>query len=152
MNIHEKFMRQALLEAQKAYKKDEVPVGCVIVKDGKIISRAYNKIKTLKNPTAHAEILVINKASRKIKNERLTDMDLYVTIEPCIMCAGAIVLARIKRVIFAAGDSKSGAFGSVFDIVKDKKLNHTPEIIKGLLEREASEIMKRFFMNKRRNK
>jgi len=149
MDIHENFMKIALDQAVNAYEDDEVPVGCVIVHKGRIIAKAYNMVKKLKDPTAHAEILAITSAADYLKNERLIDTDLYVTIEPCIMCAGAIVLARVKRVIFGADDTKAGAFGSVFNILENKKLNHTTEVIKGVLEKESSDIMKMFFRQKR---
>jgi len=143
-------MQQALKEAQKAYKKDEVPVGAVIVKNKKIIARAHNLIKTKKDPTAHAEILVIKKASLKLKNERLIDSDLYVTIEPCAMCAGAIILARIKNLFFGAKDPKTGACGSVFDIINNKKNNHTVNVTEGILKDQCSDILKKFFERKRK--
>ena len=143
-------MREALKQAFNAYEEDEVPVGCVIVYKGDIISRAYNMMRRLKDPTAHAEMLAITAASEKLANERLTGADLYVTIEPCIMCAGAIVLARLKRVIFAADDPKAGAFGSVFNINEGRRLNHTPEVISGNLEKEAREVIRKFFVEKRK--
>jgi tRNA(adenine34) deaminase len=143
-------MQQALKEAQKAYKKDEVPVGAIIVKNKKIIARAHNLIKTKKDPTAHAEILVIKKASLKLKNERLIDSDLYVTIEPCAMCAGAIILARIKNLFFGAKDPKTGACGSVFDIINNKKNNHTVNVTEGILKDQCSDILKKFFERKRK--
>jgi len=147
---HTYFMQQALKEAQKAYKKDEVPVGAIIVKNKKIIARAHNLIKTKKDPTAHAEILVIKKASLKLKNERLIDSDLYVTIEPCAMCAGAIILARIKNLFFGAKDPKTGACGSVFDIINNKKNNHTVNVTEGILKDQCSDILKKFFERKRK--
>jgi len=147
---HTYFMQQALKEAQKAFEEDEVPVGAVIVKNKKIIARAHNLIKTKKDPTAHAEILVIKKASLKLKNERLIDSDLYVTIEPCAMCAGAIILARIKNLFFGAKDPKTGACGSVFDIINNKKNNHTVNVTEGILKDQCSDILKKFFERKRK--
>jgi tRNA(adenine34) deaminase len=146
---HIYYMKEALKEAEKAEKKDEVPVGCVIVKDGKIIARGHNLIRTKKNPAAHAEIVAIKKACKKLKNERLNGVTLYVNIEPCAMCAGAILLARIKTLIYGAADPKTGACGSVFTVINDKRNNHQVEIIKGVLEKECGEIVSNFFKNKR---
>ncbi len=152
MKTDEFFMKLAIKEAKKAYKKDEVPVGAVVVKNGRIISKAHNLIKRLKDPTAHAEILAIKKASKKIKNERLLGMKLYTTLEPCSMCAGAIILARIETLVFGAKDPKTGACGSVFKIINNKKNNHRIKVIKGVLERECGEIIKNFFKEKRKKK
>ncbi len=142
------FMRQALKEAQKACDIDEVPIGAVIVKDGKIIARGHNKSITLKDVTAHAEIVALRKACKKLNNYRLTDCSIYVTIEPCTMCMGALVHARIKNLYFGARDIKTGACGSVFDI-NEKKLNHKINIKIGLLHQECGKIMKEFFRKKR---
>lgn len=147
--LYEKFMQEALKEAKKAYKKDEVPVGAVIVLKNKIIARAHNLVKAKKDPTAHAEILAIKKASKKINNERLIDTSIYVTIEPCAMCAGAIILARIKNLVFGAYDPKTGACGSVFNIINNKKNNHKINIVSGIMTNECSGIIKKFFENKR---
>ncbi|MCX8093086.1 MAG: tRNA adenosine(34) deaminase TadA [Candidatus Goldbacteria bacterium] len=147
--LYEKFMRQALKEAEKAYKKDEVPVGTVIVYNNKIIARAHNLIKTKKDPTAHAEILAIKKAAKKLNNERLIDTSLYVTLEPCAMCVGAIILARIKNLIFGASDPKTGACGSVFDIINSKKNNHRVNVTSDVLKNKCAEIIKKFFKSKR---
>jgi len=152
MKTDEFFMKLAIKEAKKAYKKDEVPVGAVVVKNGRIISKAHNLIKRLKDPTAHAEILAIKKASKKIKNERLLGMKLYTTLEPCSMCAGAIILARIETLVFGAKDPKTGACGSVFKIINNKKNNHRIKVIKGVLEKECGEIIKNFFKEKRKKK
>lgn len=148
-NIHKKFMLLALEEAKKAYKKNEVPVGAIVVKDNKVIARAHNLNITLKDPTAHAEILALRKAASKLKNYRLTDCDLYTTLEPCPMCAGAMVYARIKRLIYATDDPKSGACKSVVNIVNNKKLNHRIEIISGICKTQAQTLLKRFFKNLR---
>ena len=120
----EEFMEMALKEAKKAYKQGEVPVGAVIVKNGKVISKAYNKTKQKKNATAHAEILAIDKACKKLENERLVDTEMYVTLEPCAMCAGAIVQARIPKVIIGTRDFKSGAANTVLNVLENEKLNH----------------------------
>lgn len=142
-------MTLALKEAKKAEKKDEVPVGAVIMKDGKIISRGFNLTKTKKDPTAHAEIVVIQKAIKKIKNERFIGTTLYVTLEPCAMCAGAIIQARIPTLVFGAKDPKAGACGSALKIIPNKKLNHRPEVIKGILKDESVKLLKDFFKSKR---
>jgi len=150
--IYNRYMKEALKEAKKAYKKDEVPVGSVIVKRGRIIARAHNLVKTKKDPSAHAEVLAIRKASKKLKNERLIGVDLYVTIEPCLMCAGAILLARIERLVIGAKDPKTGACGSVYRIINNKKNNHMVKVKKGVLKKECSDIMKKFFKGKRKKK
>ncbi len=142
-------MKEALKEAEKAYKKDEVPVGAVIVQNEKIISRAHNLIKSKKNPAGHAEILAIQKASKKLNSERLIGTSLYVTIEPCAMCAGAIILARVGKLVFGADDPKTGACGSVYKIINNKKNNHKVKVIKGVMQKECAEIIKKFFKRKR---
>jgi len=146
---HFKYMKAALKEAEKAGKKDEVPVGCIIVRDGKIIARGYNLIRTKKDPSAHAEIIAIRKACKKLKNERLNGANLYVNIEPCPMCAGAILLARVKTLVYGAQDPKTGACGSVFGVINDERNNHQVELISGVLKKECGEIVTNFFKNKR---
>lgn len=141
----EEFMEMALKEAKKAYKQGEVPVGAVIVKNGKVISKAYNKTKQKKNATAHAEILAIDGACKKLKNERLIDTEMYITLEPCAMCAGAIVQARIPKVIIGTRDFKSGAANTVLNVLENEKLNHRAGFTFGILEKECSEILKTFF-------
>ncbi|MDO8735037.1 MAG: tRNA adenosine(34) deaminase TadA [Elusimicrobiota bacterium] len=143
------FIKQALKEAKKAAKSGEVPVGCVIVKDGKIISRAYNLTVKRNDPTAHAEILAIKKAAQKTGNYRLTNCEMYVTIEPCPMCAGAAVWARVRKIIFGVCDEKSGAAGSVVNIVNNKKLNHRIKIKGGVLSDECADLMRKFFRKRR---
>ncbi|MFN3550432.1 MAG: tRNA adenosine(34) deaminase TadA [Endomicrobiia bacterium] len=139
------FMLKALEEAKKAYKKNEVPVGTVIVKDGKIVSKAHNlNIKT-KDPTAHAEILALRKASKKLGNYRLADCELYTTLEPCAMCAGAMVYARIKKLVYAADDPKSGCCKSVLNIVNNNKFNHRIEVLNGIYKKQAEMLLKKFF-------
>lgn len=142
------FMQQALKSAQTAQEKDEVPVGAVIVKDNKIIARGYNKSISLKDTTAHAEIVAIRKACKKLNNYRLTDCSIYVTIEPCSMCMGALILARIKNLYFGAKDIKAGACGSVADLSKIKT-NHKINVYGGLLEQDCATIIKKFFKSKR---
>ncbi len=152
--MQEKFMKEALKEAKKAYEKEEVPVGCVIVKDGKIIARAHNLKETKYDTTKHAEILAIQKASKKLKSWRLIDCDMYVTLEPCSMCAGAIINSRIRKVYYGASDEKTGAIGSVFNLLEDYKFNHKVEYQSGIMQEECEGILKEFFkyLRKRRNK
>lgn len=136
-------MKQALRQARRAFA--EVPVGAVIVKNGKIIARGWNERETKQDPSAHAELTAIRRAARALHSWRLLDCTLYVTLEPCAMCAGAIVLARIPRVVYAAADPKAGACGSVLNILAEKKLNHRPEVIGGVLADEAAKLLKDFF-------
>jgi len=149
MNQHEIYMKQALGEAYKAFDEDEVPVGAVIVHDGQIIARGHNQIKTLKDPTAHAEMIVITQAAAYLKNERLSGCDLYVTIEPCSMCVGAAILGRIRTVIYGADDPKTGACGSVIDLAKPGLFNHTFDVVGGIMEPECRNIIQEFFLTKR---
>ena len=143
------YMSQALKEAQKAFDADEVPVGAVIVHDDRIIARAHNQIKLLKDPTAHAEMIALTQAASYLANERLINTTMYVTIEPCSMCAGALVLARVKRLVYGADDPKTGACGSVANIADNKKLNHRVKIERGALEKECAALLKEFFKKKR---
>lgn len=143
-------MAEALKEAQQAFAEDEVPVGAVIVSSGKIIGRGHNQIERLKDPTAHAEIIAITSAANCLGTKWLNQASLYVTIEPCAMCAGALVLARIKNLFFGAKDPKTGACGSVVNIVNHKKLNHRIKVSKGILELECSSLLKEFFKQKRK--
>ncbi|MCD6516521.1 MAG: tRNA adenosine(34) deaminase TadA [Candidatus Aminicenantes bacterium] len=142
------FMRQALKEAEQARKKNEVPVGAVIVSGGNILSRAHNQCVSLNDPTAHAEILAIREACQVKGNERLNDCDLYVTLEPCPMCAGAAVLSRLKRLVYGADDPKGGGIRSIMEFPFNKT-NHTPEIKRGFLSEECGKILKDFFRSKR---
>lgn len=145
-------MKEALKEAQKAYQKKEVPVGAVIVKDGKIIARAHN-IKEEKNDTTkHAEILAISKASKKLQSWRLTDCEMYVTLEPCSMCAGACIGARIKKVYIGTMDLKTGSCGSVLNLLEDYTFNHKVELQTGILQKECEELLKKFFKELRQSK
>ena len=145
MEDKEKFMKEALKEAKKAYGKLEVPVGAIVVKDGKIIARAHNLKETKKDTTKHAEILAIQKASRKLESWRLLDCEMYVTLEPCSMCAGAMINARIKKLYIGALDEKTGAAGSVFNLFEDYKFNHNVEIEQGIMQDECEKILKDFF-------
>jgi len=149
MNIHDLYMKQALEEARKAFDEEEVPVGAVIVYRDKIIGRAHNQIKTLKDPTAHAEMIAITQAAAYLKNERLNECDLYVTIEPCSMCTGAAVLARLKTIVYATEDPKTGACGSAINLVKPGLFNHTVEVISGIMAPECRNIIQEFFLKKR---
>ncbi len=142
-------MQEALKEAQKASCEDEVPVGAVIVHQDKIIARGHNQIERLKDPTAHAEIIAITCAASYLGTKWLNEASLYVTIEPCSMCAGALVLARIKNLYFGASDPKTGACGSVVNITNHKKLNHRIKVIGGILQEESGSILKDFFKKKR---
>ncbi len=145
----EHWMQIALQEAQRAYEEDEVPVGAVIVKDNRIIGQGYNKSERLYDPTAHAEIIALSAAANYLNSWRLTDTTIYVTLEPCLMCTGALVLARIKRLVFGAHDKKFGACGSVYNIPEDNKFNHTFKITSGILEQESQNLLQSFFKNKR---
>jgi len=145
-----KFLELALEEAKLAYNKDEVPVGAVVVHNGEIIASAHNLRETSNSATAHAEILAIEEACHVLGDWKLTDCDLYVTLEPCIMCAGAIINARIRNLYFGAYDPKAGACGSVTDVFRLNELNHKVTVYAGIMEDECSEILKRFFKEKRR--
>ena len=146
---HEKYMQKALKEAQIAFEKDEVPVGAVIVFKNQVIARAHNQMKALKDPTAHAEMIAITQGASFLKNERLKDCSLYVTIEPCPMCAGAMVLARIENLFYATEDPKSGAAGSVVDILRHNNLNHRVKVKSGILKDESRSLIQEFFKKKR---
>lgn len=143
------FMHIALKEAEKAFNEDEVPVGAVLVIDGEVISSTHNKRESCFDPTAHAEIMALREASRKIENWRLSDATLYVTKEPCIMCAGAMVNARLGRLVYGCQDIKAGAVQSLYHLLTDKRLNHQVEVVSGMLEEECAELLKRFFKNRR---
>ncbi len=146
------YMKYALREAQKAYIKEEAPIGAVIVKDGQIIARAHNLREKKGDATAHAEILAIQKACKKLGGWRLNDCDMYVTLEPCPMCAGAIIQSRIERLFIGTTDPKAGAAGSVVDLFNVDTFNHKVEVSTGLLQEECSEILKQFFRELRKNK
>ena len=152
MEYKEKFMKEALKQAKKAYDKLEVPVGAVIVKDNKVIARAYNQKETKFDTTKHAEIIAIQKASKKLKSWRLIDCDLYVTLEPCTMCAGAIINARIRKVYFGAVDEKTGAVGSKLNLFKDYTFNHKVDYENNILNDKCRDILSKFFIELRNNK
>ena len=144
-----RFMKEAIKEAKKAELIDEVPIGCVIVKDDKVIARGHNVRETKKTPLGHAEIIAIDKASKKLGAWRLQDCDIYITLEPCIMCAGAIIQSRIRHVYYGAKDPKGGAIESSINVLEAKNINHHPEITSGLLEEECSNIISQYFKRKR---
>lgn len=143
-------MRAALREAQAALARDEVPVGCVIVHEGSVIGRGHNQVEALQDATAHAEILAIGAASNALASWRLSECTLYVTLEPCSMCAGAIVLSRLGRLVYGATDPKAGACGSVLDVVGERRLNHRVPVTHGVLAEECGELLREFFRKKRR--
>ena len=143
--IDEKYMRQAIRQAKKAYELDETPIGCVIVREGKVIGRGYNRRNTDKNPLAHAEITAIRKASRKLGDWRLEECTLYVTLEPCQMCAGAIVQSRVARVVVGCMNPKAGCAGSILNLLDMKEFNHQVQLETGVMEEESSALMKEFF-------
>ena len=145
MTEDERWMEYALREAEQAMKRKEVPVGCVIISDNRIIGKGYNQIETLKDPTAHAEIIAITAAAAFLGSRRLENTTLYVTLEPCAMCAGAIVQARIPRLVFGAFDPKAGACGTLFNIVQDQRLNHRAEVVGGILAERCGGLLSDFF-------
>ena len=150
MDNYTKYMLEALTEAELSKLEDEVPIGCVIVKNDQIIARAHNQREVTNNPLGHAETLAIMKASKILNDWQLVDCDLYVTIEPCIMCGGAIIQSRIRKVIYGAPDLKGGAFGGSINILDAQNINHRPEIVKGILEEECTKIIKDYFKSKRK--
>jgi len=148
--IDEIYMAEALKEARQAAQEDEVPVGCVVIYKGRIIARAHNQVERLKDPTAHAEMIALTSAANYLGTKWLNDASIYVTIEPCSMCAGALVLGRVKNIFFGADDSKTGACGSVVNIANHKKLNHKITVKKGILAKECSSLLREFFKKKRK--
>jgi tRNA(adenine34) deaminase len=145
----EYYMRLALREAERSLEHDDVPVGCVIARDGEVIAAAPNERELRGDPTAHCEVLALREAARATGSWRLSDSVLYVTLEPCAMCAGAIVLARVPRVVFGAVDPKAGAAGSVLDVLAEPQLNHRPDVAGGLLADEAAALLRGFFGSRR---
>ncbi len=143
------FMRLALEEANLAFSEGEVPVGAVLVIDGDVVAKAHNTRETSKDPTAHAEVIAIRDASEKADNWRLSNATLYVTKEPCIMCSGAMVNARLGRLVYGCKDEKGGGVDSLYKLLSDKRLNHQVEVVSGVLENECAEILKRFFQGRR---
>jgi tRNA(adenine34) deaminase len=153
MNIDEKYMREALRQAGKAIRLGEVPIGCVIVYQDKIIGRGYNKRNTKKTTLAHAELIAIEKASKRMGDWRLEDCTMYVTLEPCQMCAGAIIQARIKKVVVGTMNPKAGCAGSILNLLQMEEFNHQAELVTGILEKECTDILQDFFKDLRiRNK
>ena len=152
MNIDEEWMQYALQLDKKSEERDEVPVGAIIVYKNKIIGEGWNQPISSNNPTAHAEIMALQDAGEKIGNYRLLDSTMYVTLEPCVMCAGAMVHARIAKLVYAVDDQKTGACGSVFNMIQAEELNHNTEIKKGVLEKECQALIKNFFKEKRLKK
>lgn len=152
LTLKEKYMKAALKEAKKAYMLDEVPIGCVIVQDDKIIARGYNRRNTDNNTLAHAELTAIRKASKKTGDWRLEDCTMYITLEPCQMCAGAIVQSRMKDVVIGAMNPKAGCAGSILNLLQMQQFNHQVEITKGVLEEECSSMISQFFAELREKK
>jgi tRNA(adenine34) deaminase len=146
---HAQWMKIALQEAQRAFDADEVPVGAVILHKGEIIGRGYNQIEQLQDPTAHAEMIAITAAANHLHSRRLENCTLYVTLEPCPMCAGAIVLARIPILVFSSFDPKAGACGTLYNIVEDPRLNHSVHVVGGICDKESEALLKLFFTKKR---
>jgi tRNA(adenine34) deaminase len=145
----EYFMRLAIREAERALEHDDVPIGAIVVRDGEVIASAHNERELRSDPTAHAELIALREAARSLGSWRVLDAIVYVTLEPCAMCAGALVLARVPRVIFGAPDPKAGAAGSVFNILEEPQLNHRPQVAGGLLAAECGELLTGFFGSKR---
>jgi len=149
---HERWMRAALQEAERARAADEVPIGCVIVHRGVVIGRGFNQTEQLQDPTAHAEMIAISAAASALGSRRLLDCTLYVTLEPCAMCAGAIVLARIPTVVYGAADPKAGATDTLYSLLSDSRLNHTCDVVRGVLSAECGLMLSEFFEDLRRRK
>ncbi len=145
MTQHEQWMKQALREAEKAYENNEVPVGAIVVHDGRVIGKGYNQIEMLQDATAHAEMIALTAAASHLRSRRLENCILYVTLEPCAMCAGAVVLSRVSTLVFGAYDPKAGACGTLLNIPEDKRLNHNPHVIGGVCDRESEELLRGFF-------
>ena len=143
------FMRMALREAERALEHDDVPIGAVLVRDGELVAAAHNERELRQDPTAHAEVIALREAARQAASWRLLDTVVYVTLEPCAMCAGALVLARVPRVVYGASDPKAGACGSVLDVLGEPRLNHRPEVAGGLLAQECGELLSGFFASRR---
>ena len=152
MESYEYYMKEAIRQAKKAWKADEVPIGCVIVKDGMIIARGYNQREKTQKSTAHAEIIAIERACKRIGSWRLEDCDLYVTLEPCPMCAGAILQSRVRTGIYGASDPKGGCIESCMQMYQTKGFNHYPQVVCGVLKEECSGLLTAFFKEKRKNK
>lgn len=151
MTEDERWMEFALREAEQAFKRKEVPIGAIIVREGRIIGRGYNQTETLHDPTAHAEMIAITAAAANLNERRLEGCTMYVTLEPCPMCAGAIVLSRIPRLVFGAPDPKAGACGTLYNLVQDERLNHRVELVNEVLAEHCSALLKDFFLKVRSN-
>lgn len=149
LNIHNVFMSEAIKLAELAYENKEVPVGAVIVQENRIIGKGYNQVEIMDDPTAHAEMIAISAACSTLKHKYLTNCTLYVTLEPCPMCAGAIVWAKLNRVVFGAIDERAGGAGSIFNITSNKTLNHQTEVIQGVMEYDCKELLQSFFKERR---
>lgn len=147
--IHQKFMSRALMLAEQAYDEGEIPVGAIVVHEGQIVGKGYNQTERLNDPTAHAEMLAISAACETLSEKYLGECTLYVTLEPCPMCAGAAVWSKLGRIVYGASDARSGACGTVMNVTNHKKLNHEVEIIQGILEQDCSYFLREFFKNKR---
>ena len=145
MTQNEQWMKLALREAESAFEHDEVPIGAVVVHQGRVIGKGFNQTEMLQDPTAHAEMIALTAAASHLKSRRLEHCTLYVTLEPCPMCAGAIVLSRISTLVFGSHDPKAGACGTLFNIVDDKRLNHSPHVVSGVCDQESEELLKGFF-------
>ena len=153
MKSHQTYMKIALGEAEKAYKKGEIPIGAMIItNDGRILGKAHNETITRNDPTAHAEILALRQAAETVKNYRLIETKMYVTVEPCLMCAGALIHARVEEIIFGAFDPKWGALKSLYQVGEDARLNHQIKVTSGILESDCGEIIQRFFEERRGDK
>ncbi|HIT89423.1 MAG TPA: nucleoside deaminase [Candidatus Merdenecus merdavium] len=152
MDNHERYMKEALKQAKKAYDIEEVPIGCIIVHEGKIIARGYNRRNIDKNTTSHAEMIAIKKASKKLGDWRLEECTMYITLEPCQMCAGAIVQARIPKVVIGSMNPKAGCAGSVINLLQMQEFNHQVDIVQGILQEECSHMLKDFFTDLRKMK
>jgi tRNA(adenine34) deaminase len=149
LSTDEHFMRLALREAELASAHGDVPIGAVVERDGELIAATHNERELRQDPTAHAEVLALREAARVLGSWRVLDATIYVTLEPCAMCAGAIVLARVGRVVFGADDPKAGACGSVLDVLAEERLNHRPEVLAGPLREECGELLRSFFASRR---
>lgn len=149
LQTHQKFMARAYMLAEQAYEEGEVPVGAIVVRKGEIIGKGYNQVERLNDPTAHAEMLAISAACETINEKYLSECTLYVTLEPCPMCAGASVWSKLGMVVFGASDAKAGSCGSVFNIASNNKLNHRVEILQGIMEVDCETLLKAFFRHKR---
>ncbi|MGK7368621.1 MAG: tRNA adenosine(34) deaminase TadA [Candidatus Halalkalibacterium sp. M3_1C_030] len=150
MNKHQQYMQKAFLLAEQAYDEKEIPVGALVVKDDRIIGKGYNQTERLKDATAHAEMLAISAACSTLENKYLDGCTLYVTLEPCPMCAGALVWSKIDRIVFGAADANAGACGSILNIASNHKLNHQVEVIQGIMEEDCEWILKQFFRERRK--